>query len=89
MLLVIVFIILGYDYGWWSSFKTNFDGICSGEKDPTVACILLIAPFVLGIFTRQTWKCVIVLMGSFFFISFVGCPNSDMQILLFSSVECS
>lgn len=61
-----------------------------GEKDPMVVCILLIAPFVLGIFTRQTWKFVIELMGSFvFFISFGGCPNSDLQILLFSSVECS
>lgn len=89
-MLLITIIILGYDYGWWGSFKTNFDGTHSGEEDPMVVCILLIAPFVLGIFTRQTWKFVIELMGSFvFFISFGGCPNSDLQILLFSSVECS
>lgn len=39
-----------------------------GEKDPMVVCILLIAPFVLGIFTSQTWKFVIELMGIICFL---------------------
>lgn len=67
-MLLVTIIILGYDYGWWSSFKTNFDGTHSGEKDPMVVRIVLIAPFVLGIFTRQTWKFVIELMGIICFL---------------------
>lgn len=67
-MLLVTIIILGYDYGWWSSFKTNFDGTHSGGKDPMVVRIVLIAPFVLGIFTRQTWKFVIELMGIICFL---------------------
>ena len=67
-MLLVTIIILGYDYGWWSSFKTTFDGTHSGEKDPMVVRIVLIAPFVLGIFTRQTWKFVIELMGIICFL---------------------